>query len=65
MAYGIWVQILWGTNYVTPEMIVDWTPEDYRLATMGSKWALAMEIAKISCVWGCKACLLILYFSMT
>ncbi|KAG4415493.1 hypothetical protein IFR04_011365 [Cadophora malorum] len=65
VAYGIWVQILWGTNYVTPEMIVDWTPEDYRLATMGSKWALAMEIAKISCVWGCKACLLILYFSMT
>ncbi|KAK0101932.1 hypothetical protein ONS95_001257 [Cadophora gregata] len=65
VSYGIWVQILWGTNYVTPDMIVDWTPEDYRLATMGSKWALAMEVAKVSCVWGCKACLLILYFSMT
>jgi len=63
--YSIWVQVLWGNNYVTAADIVDWTPEDFHLAIKGSIFGIVMEICKVTCVWGCKACLLILYFGMT
>lgn len=45
--------------------IVGWTPEDFHLAIMGSIFGIVMEICKVTCVRGCKACLLVLYFSMT
>ena len=63
--FSIWIQCMWGNNYVTAEDVVDWTPHDFYLAIEGAKWSVAMETCKISTVWGCKACLLILYASMT
>ncbi|KAG8533862.1 uncharacterized protein KY384_001603 [Bacidia gigantensis] len=63
--FSIWVQCLWGNNYVTPDDVVDWTPNDFHWAIEGAKWGVAMEVCKVSTVWGCKACLLILYAAMT
>lgn len=62
---AIYEQCLLGNNYVTPADVVGWTPEDYHAAILGAKYGVIMETNKISCVWGCKACLLILYASMT
>lgn len=49
-----------GNNFVTVEDIGDWTPKDFHLAIMGSIFGIVMEICKDTCVWGGKACLLIL-----
>ena len=46
-------------------MLVGLTQKDFDMMIKGSKWGLLMETCKITCVWGCKACLLILYWSMT
>lgn len=62
---SIYLQCIWGNNYVTATDVVGWTPQDYHHAVQGAKWGVAMETNKITCVWGCKACLLILYASMT
>lgn len=56
---------LLGNNYVYPEDVVDWTPEQFAKAIRGSKWGVLMETMKVTGVWGCKACLMILYWSMT
>ncbi|KAL9128496.1 MAG: hypothetical protein Q9217_002846, partial [Psora testacea] len=63
--FSIWLQCLWGNNYVTPEDVVHWTPSHFYHAIEGAKWGVAMETLKITCVWGCKTCLLILYANMT
>ena len=63
--FAIWLQCLWGNNYVTAEDVIDWTQADFAQAIAGAKWGVVMETNKITCVWGCKACLLILYAHMT
>lgn len=62
---SIYLQCIWGNNYVTADNVAGWTPQDYYDAVQGAKWGVAMETNKTTCVWGCKACLLILYASMT
>ena len=63
--FSIWQQCLLGNNYVTADDVVDWTPEVFAEAIVGAKWGVVMETCKITCVWLCKAALLVLYFQMT
>ncbi|ESZ91245.1 UbiD family decarboxylase [Sclerotinia borealis F-4128] len=50
--FSIWVQVLWGNNFVTAKDVVDWTPEDFHRATIGSIFGIIMEFSKVTCVWG-------------
>lgn len=35
--FFIWVQCLWGNNYVTPKYVVGWTPKNYHEVIQGAK----------------------------
>ena len=65
MIIAIYLQCIWGNNYAYPEDIAEWTPDQKFKAIEGAKWGFAMEFAKITTVWMCKACLLYLYAAMT
>lgn len=41
------------------------TPESIASRTRGSKYVLVVEQSMIATIWGCKACLLLLYSKLT
>ena len=51
--------------YLPPEFLAHITPEQIQNAIYGCKWTFATEVTKLTTVWGCKACLLVLYNHMT
>lgn len=52
-------------NYLPDSFFATITPAQTASAIYGSKWAFATEICKVTMVWLCKACMLILYNHMT
>ena len=52
-------------NYLPDSFFATITPAQTASAIYGSKWAFATEICKVTMIWGCKACMLILYNHMT
>lgn len=62
---AIWLQVQWGNSYTPAEIVATYTPRQVELAIAGSKWAVVLELCKVTCVWACKACLIILYYHMT
>lgn len=51
--------------YLPPAFLATITPAEIQNAIYGCKWTFATEITKLTTVWGCKTCLLILYNHMT
>ncbi|KAL9063331.1 MAG: hypothetical protein Q9161_009523 [Pseudevernia consocians] len=51
--------------YLPPAFLATITPAEVQNAIYGCKWTFATEMTKLATVWGCKACLLILYNHMT
>ncbi|CAD6587442.1 MAG: hypothetical protein ASARMPRED_003102 [Alectoria sarmentosa] len=51
--------------YLPPAFLATITPAEILNAIYGCKWTFATEMTKLATVWGCKACLLILYNHMT
>ncbi|KAL9629069.1 MAG: hypothetical protein Q9164_007033, partial [Protoblastenia rupestris] len=53
------------SNYLPEGVVETFTPEDIENAIYGSKYVFITEEFQLATLWLCKACLLILYSSMT
>ena len=53
------------SNYLPPGMFETFSPDEVENAVYGSKFVFILEHFQLSTLWLCKACLLILYSSMT
>ncbi|KAJ9137543.1 Decarboxylase [Pleurostoma richardsiae] len=54
-----------GSNYVSDEVVAQFTPQERNNAEWGSKMLLALEQFQLATIWLVKACLLLLYARMT
>jgi hypothetical protein len=54
-----------NTNLMQPGEVPSLTPEDIKARTYGSKLVLVVEQCMIATIWGCKACLLLMYQKLT
>ena len=53
------------TNLMLPEDIPTLTPESIQSRIYGSKLVLVVEQCMITTQWGCKICLLLIYYKLT
>lgn len=53
------------TNLMLPADVANLTPESIKRRTYGSKLVLVVEQSMISTTWGCKVCLLLIYYKLT
>lgn len=53
------------TNLMLPEEIPTLNPESIQSRAYGSKLVLLVEQCMISTQWGCKLCLLLIYYRLT
>jgi hypothetical protein len=53
------------TNLMLPEEIPNLTAESIQSRTYGSKLVLLVEQCMITVQWGCKLCLLLIYYRLT
>lgn len=51
--------------FFPPEVLASFTHAQIQNAIYGCKWSFVTEICKVSMIWLCKACVLILYSHMT
>jgi hypothetical protein len=54
-----------GSNLITDEELAALTPEGLADRIKGSKWVFVSEHSMMLTVWSMKACMLILYASLT
>jgi hypothetical protein len=53
------------TNLMLPEEVATLTPESIQSRIYGSKLVLLVEQCMITTQWGCKICLLLIYYKLT
>lgn len=53
------------TNLMLPEEVATLTPDSIQSRIYGSKLVLLVEQSMITTQWGCKICLLLIYYKLT